>query len=54
MTSYTTHISKPEKQDSPVSQTEGSDFACNSYILNSGCSSFKTGYSGFYWLVFNG
>jgi hypothetical protein len=42
---YTSHSAR-KKYDSPVSQSRISDFACNDYISNSGCS-------GFYWLVYN-
>jgi hypothetical protein len=51
--SHILHFSlNQEKQDSPVSQTGVSGFACNGYISNSGSSSSKTECSNFYWLVF--
>jgi hypothetical protein len=51
---HTLHISlKQGKSNGPVSQTGGSDFGCNDYISNSGCSGSKIGCFSFYWLVLN-
>jgi hypothetical protein len=52
---HTLHISlNPKKKSNvPISQTGASGLGCNDYILNFGCSDFKTRSSSFYCLVPN-